>query len=446
MMNTSRNHPLGLQRFLAAGAAIVFAASCQWGVRSESDGADGDLIDGDVTLDTIDTRVDQDVILPDTDAADLELPPECTTDAQCDDGDPCSGQETCSAAGTCQAGTPLADGTDCERSGVAGTCSAGRCVPTSCGNSVVDAGEECDDGNAVSGDGCDTDCSFSCHDAGDCSDDNVCTTDDCVPNDLGRACTYENNTEPCDDGLFCTLTDQCDGSGTCAGSGSPCGDDLDCTINEGCDDMMDRCTFDMAAGTCLIAGVCYDDGDPDPGDECRACRSASSIVDWSPADDMTACTGGVCCGGVCRPGGECCVNADCPTAACTGTATACGDITAQALCEAQTGCAWVPSSTGECTGTNDCDSFTAVPWSQCTDCGCRAVGCHSGICNCSGAGSACNTLTNAASCTICGCDWVFPNVCMGAHPACATYMTQAGCDAEDGCSWSTGDCVAYTCQ
>ena len=27
---------------------------------------------------------------------------------------------------------------------------------------------------------------------------------------------------PCDDGLFCTDADECDGNGTCVGSGNPC--------------------------------------------------------------------------------------------------------------------------------------------------------------------------------------------------------------------------------
>jgi cysteine-rich repeat protein len=47
------------------------------------------------------------------------------------------------------------------------TCNAGysgsgvTCAPN-CGNSVVDFGEECDDGGVVNGDGCESDCSFSC--------------------------------------------------------------------------------------------------------------------------------------------------------------------------------------------------------------------------------------------------------------------------------------------
>ena len=83
-------------------------------------------------------------------------PPTCTN-AGCDDGNPCNGTETCGAAGTCAAGTPLADGTAC---GTDKECLAGACVVTAsvCGNGRLDPGEECDDGNTVNLDGCDSAC------------------------------------------------------------------------------------------------------------------------------------------------------------------------------------------------------------------------------------------------------------------------------------------------
>jgi cysteine-rich repeat protein len=39
-----------------------------------------------------------------------------------------------------------------------GVCSGGVCLPAGCGNTVVEPGELCDDGNLVSGDGCSADC------------------------------------------------------------------------------------------------------------------------------------------------------------------------------------------------------------------------------------------------------------------------------------------------
>jgi cysteine-rich repeat protein len=51
-----------------------------------------------------------------------------------------------------------------------------------CGNSTLDDGEDCDDGNDVDGDGCDGDCTFSCTAAmeeTDCDDGHGCTADTC---------------------------------------------------------------------------------------------------------------------------------------------------------------------------------------------------------------------------------------------------------------------------
>ncbi len=62
------------------------------------------------------------------------------------------------------------------------------------------------------GDACDP-----CLSDTECDDENVCTDDTCI----GGVCQYTNNTDPCDDGLFCTATDACSG-GVCASSGDPC--------------------------------------------------------------------------------------------------------------------------------------------------------------------------------------------------------------------------------
>ena len=54
--------------------------------------------------------------------------------------------------------------------------SSTRC-PAFCGNSIIEAGEPCDDGNNETGDGCDAQCQIECDDA---DQDNVCDdVDDC---------------------------------------------------------------------------------------------------------------------------------------------------------------------------------------------------------------------------------------------------------------------------
>ncbi len=54
----------------------------------------------------------------------------------------------------------------------------------------------------------------------------ACQTGTCIDN----ACIYGNAAQgtPCDDGQFCTATDECDGNGACVGSGGPCGFPLQC--------------------------------------------------------------------------------------------------------------------------------------------------------------------------------------------------------------------------
>jgi len=59
----------------------------------------------------------------------------------------------------------------------------------------------------------------NCLNDGDC-EQIACQTGTCVD----YACVYENAEQgtPCDDGMFCTDTDECDGNGSCVGSGTPC--------------------------------------------------------------------------------------------------------------------------------------------------------------------------------------------------------------------------------
>jgi cysteine-rich repeat protein len=77
----------------------------------------------------------------------------------CDDGSKCTTGETCSD-GSCGSGAPL----NCNDNNA---CTADSCNPATgcvhtpapcCGNGVKDAGEACDDGNQVGGDGCSADC------------------------------------------------------------------------------------------------------------------------------------------------------------------------------------------------------------------------------------------------------------------------------------------------
>ena len=61
-------------------------------------------------------------------------------------------------SGCGQPGCPCEDDADCGNGLI---CSAGMCKETVCGDLVVEGDEECEDGNANDGDGCDNDCTFT---------------------------------------------------------------------------------------------------------------------------------------------------------------------------------------------------------------------------------------------------------------------------------------------
>ncbi len=91
-----------------------------------------------------------------------------------------------------------------------------------CGDTVVQVGEDCDDGNATKGDGCDSNCTVSACGNGvvapgeDCDDGNTDNGDCC-----DSACQADVGGTSCDDGVACTYVDECDGAGTCVGALEP---------------------------------------------------------------------------------------------------------------------------------------------------------------------------------------------------------------------------------
>ena len=82
----------------------------------------------------------------------------------CGGGITCPLDKVCLAGGGCALPEQLTacdgaiDGASCTFAGGVGTCVGGVCVGSLCGNGDVDPGEQCDDGNTTSGDGCRNDC------------------------------------------------------------------------------------------------------------------------------------------------------------------------------------------------------------------------------------------------------------------------------------------------
>jgi len=124
-----------------------------------------------------------------------------------------------------------------------------------CRNEILEAGEECDDGNATSCDACSPACvlEFGCGDgsacgAEECDDGNADSCDACSP-----ACTVES----CGDGVLCiALGEACDDANTdpCDGCSPSCGPEA---CGNGVIDCQEEC----------------DDANPTPCDGCSGCRT-----------------------------------------------------------------------------------------------------------------------------------------------------------------------------
>jgi cysteine-rich repeat protein len=126
-----------------------------------------------------------------------------------------------------EAGDPGFDDVDAE-DGRDGSDAEEDSEPTLCGNGMVEGMEECDDGNSVSGDGCEADCRYSCHANSECDDGAPCSADACMEVDLGRACRH-----------------------------------------------------DPGVAWCLIDSRCYGAAAPDPTSSCRYCEPAENQRAWT---------------------------------------------------------------------------------------------------------------------------------------------------------------------
>ena len=225
-------------------------------------------------------------------------------DTFCDDKDPCNGTETCGATHACTPGTPLASGAAC---GTGKVCNANKCTDAVCGDKIVTAPEECDEGNANGTGGCDKACHFTCISTdttrscasldsctanGTCDDaKHTCTAG--APKADGTACTSGTTAGACKGGAcvaascgdgVTTAPEQCD-FGTANGAGTGC--ELNCTFSctkapESCV-TVDACGGKNACATVTVSGA--------SGQKC--------VVGTPPAAGTACGTGGTCQGNVC---------------------------------------------------------------------------------------------------------------------------------------------------
>ena len=223
----------------------------------------------------------------------LELTPECTTNADCSDNLYCNGVETC-VSGTCQAGTPLTcnDGISC----TSGTCNE---VTDSCDYVYNDA--VCDDGLFC--DGAET-CIGLGGDVNGCQagipptiDDGVsCTVDNC--NEASNTVTNTPDNSLCLDGLWCTGQEYCDALLDCQlGTPVTCNDGIFCTLDscgEGTPgDNIGSCLADTSACECSVATQAVDcnDNNPCTDDVCGSDLTCSNVNDnTNTCNDNAFCT------------------------------------------------------------------------------------------------------------------------------------------------------------
>lgn len=228
-------------------------------------------------------------------------------------------------------------------------------VAVECGNGILEAGEECDDGNDAPLDGCSATCETeavlgtACALGSECLSgfcaDGVCCDGACggqceacdLPSSPGECaavtgaprngrpacggtspcdgtcdgssrggCAFPDATVACEDGAFCTVGDACDGTGGCAPGGARACSDGDPCTTDSCDAATDSCAHAYTGG-CAIDGTCLAPGAIDPSSPCRACQPLFSRTEYTLREVGARCEDGLFCTSddACGPTGEC---------------------------------------------------------------------------------------------------------------------------------------------
>ena len=328
-------------------------------------------------------------------------------DPSCDDKNPCNGSETCKADHTCNKGTALADGASC---GGTSVCKGGVCVGAVCGDGIVTAPEECVDGNAVDGDGCDSTCKFSC-----------------LSTDTARSCAAIDACRAkgsCDDAKHVCTAGAPSADGTACGTGKTCkaGTCISAACGNGVVDSGEDCDFGASngAGTgCEIACKfsCSKSADTcSDGNACNGTESCQSVTVGSAsgqkcsagtplADGTTCATGKICKTGACVvPPSVNCGNGtiesgeDCDFGTGNGPGTGCEPTCKFSCTKSPDSC---PAPIDACAGPSSCQAVTVsgkpgqkcasgTPLAKCTACGAGSGGvCQSGACRTPTCGDGC---------------------------------------------------------
>jgi len=165
-----------------------------------------------------------------------------------------------------------------------------------------------------------------------CEEGSACVTAGVWICGTGNTLTCSGGPKPvgsnCDDGNLCTYLDNCAPNLTCGGIPYTCNDGLDATVDT-CDGN-GGCNVTVLPGKCVVAGLVYSDGDPDPNNACKLCLSDVSAIQFSPRPNGTPCNDGTFCT----------YSDGCLAGVCTGTLQSCDDNNSCTVdtCAAAVGC------------------------------------------------------------------------------------------------------------
>ena len=356
-------------------------------------------------------------------------------DAPCDDGNICTVNDLC-AAGECTAGGALG----CDDNNV---CTNDICNPLK-GCLYTNNSQPCDDLDpCTEQDSCSG--SFCLGTVPkDCADDNPCTDDTCIPL---AGCSYNNNTNPCDDGNSCTLADKCNG-GTCSpGEALNCDDGNDCTDDScspedgcvhsantaPCDDNNSCTSKDQClGGKCIGSGdLDCDDDNPCTKDICLAnggCKNENIVAPCSDGDPCTV--DDICKAGECQPGiaVDCDDDNVCTADSCNPANGLCLHSPAPGDCDDANPCTMVDQCDGgKCVGTvpPDCDDENVCTADYCDPAGgcvhlLNTAPCDDG-----------NLCTTGDQCALGECTGGPALTCIDNNPC-----TDDGCGPESGCTFT----------
>ena len=269
-------------------------------------------------------------------------------DAVCDDGSICTA-DSCDTDAGCLYDPDHEQASCLTPAGQVGACESGVCTPECTGNA------ECDDGIACTRDRCDTTTGTCIFEAVNerCNDGNPCTADSCS---TSTGCRFvPDDTGSCDDGLFCTVNDRCE-NGSCIGGDSPCDDGVACT-RDVCNEQSDECEYQARDWLCGDENVCTVDvcntqlGCLNPAtNEGGACTT--------PANQEGTCLSGVC-SPECTNDGDCDDFVSCTEDSCDAVAGRCrfipnadlcddGNPCTQEFCNTASGCRSIPDDNYTC--------------------------------------------------------------------------------------------------